>query len=138
MVLYSTTRKQYSAEAELTVDYGASYQRNYASHTHKAAPQLYKVPPEEHAAPLSIGARWPRLPGWHNPDMQPTCRPAFKKGGKGGRSILVCRDDEAVVIRRKQALGIEPAAPQTDLRDKRPLQAKLTAAFAKRKKMGCA
>lgn len=138
MVLYATTRKQYCAGAELTVDYGVSYQRNYASHTHKAAPQLYPIPPEEWMAAVA-GARWPQLPGWHNPDMQPSCRPAFRKGGKGGRSILVCRDDEALVVRRKQALGIEGSAPRTDLRDKRPAhQATLTAVFAKRKKAGCA
>jgi hypothetical protein len=138
MVLYATTRKHYPAETELTVDYGNSYQRNYASHTHRPAPQLYPIPPEESVFPVA-GVRWPRLPGWHNPHMQPSRRPAFQKGGKNGRSILVCPDDDALVARRKQALGIVAMAPQTDLRDKRPAhQPTLTAVFAKRKKAGCA
>ncbi len=130
MVLYHATRRQYSVEAELTVDYGLSYQRNYSSASHKATPDLYPLPAEE-VCPTHCGkACWPKLPGWHNPEMQPLKRPAFHKQ-PGREAILVCADDAALVFRRKAALGIDSSAPRDH---ERVDPTTITSMFAKRKR----
>jgi len=139
MVLYCTTRKAYPASAELTVDYGVSYQRNYPSAKHKPAPQLYRVPAEVPCTAAGGAARWPNVPGWHNPELQPAARPAFCKA-RGGGAISVCRDDESLVRMRKAALGIETAAPCTATKEKksdvrREPQGTITSMFAKRKRI---
>ena len=43
-MLYVTTRKAYDCSAELTVDYGPSYARDYPSGAHKPRPKLYPIP----------------------------------------------------------------------------------------------
>lgn len=111
MVAYMTTRRTYDLEAELTVDYGASYQRSYHSGTHRArsaGSQLYEIPTSEVSADVAAAAHFPVLPGWWNPRQQPQTRPAFRVE-RGGR--VVCVDDLPWLVEmRKRALGLLPPA----------------------------
>jgi hypothetical protein len=51
MVLYASTRKAYGLQQELTVDYGKSYMRNYASGLHRpSCKELTPAPPERLSA----------------------------------------------------------------------------------------
>ena len=107
MVLYATTRRSYEASKELTVDYGKSYMRDYASGAHRAAPQLatlYAVPRDRLSTAQKSTARWPTLPGWFNPTDQPQARPAFKVDAASGAVALVA-DQAEIVKARKAALG---------------------------------
>jgi len=140
MVLYCTTRKAYREGSEISVDYGVSYSRDYASSKHRATPALYKVPSDEMCPRDCARARWPQLPGWHNPDMQPRRRPLFRKDASCGGAILVCPDDPALVRRRKQALGIddEAAAEPLGTPPKQrlpPAPPSIATVFAKRKRV---
>lgn len=111
MVLYESMRKKYDLGVELSVDYGKSYRRNYNSHTHRGQLPLYRIPPDQfHPETLEQG-RFPEVPGWFNPALQPRERPAFRWGARG--AIVVCDDVEEVVQRRKYALGLStiPRSP---------------------------
>jgi hypothetical protein len=111
MVVYMTTRKAYSHEAELTVDYGASYSRNYSSCKHPVQRPLYDVPRDAVSAEVMRTARFPTLPGWWNPQLQPTERPAFQLVKGRGGTVVECVDDLPWLVKaRKRALGLLPAA----------------------------
>ena len=111
MVVYMTTRKAYSPEAELTVDYGASYSRNYSSCKHPVQRPLYDVPRDAVSAEATRTARFPALPGWWNPQLQPAERPAFQLVKGRGGTVVECVDDLPWLVQaRKRALGLLPAA----------------------------
>ena len=61
--------RRYSLDEELTVDYGASYSRNYPSGKHRASggAPLYAIPRDSVGAAALRAARFPSLPGWWNP-----------------------------------------------------------------------
>lgn len=107
MVFYATTRRHYPSELELTVDYGKSYVRDYPSGQHKAAVKAPQAPKDALGAYQLISARWPKIPGWFNPQKQPQRRPAFRVGPRG--EVFVCSDDPQVVQAQKDAL--EPTTP---------------------------
>ena len=111
MVVYMTTRKAYSPEAELTVDYGASYSRNYSSCKHPVQRPLYDVPRDVVSAEATRTARFPALPGWWNPQLQPAERPAFQLvKERNGKTVVECVDDLPWLVQaRKRALGLLPA-----------------------------
>ena len=105
MILYIGTRGSYSLEHELTVDYGKSYSRDYASGCHKATVwPLDLVPPE--AIDASAPADWPDLPGWFNPRRQPCRRPAFEMTQPGG-TTRVCADEPAIVAAQRYRNGVD-------------------------------
>ena len=128
MVMYMTTRRSYTPEVELTVDYGKSYTRDYASGGHRpSCPRLYVMPTERLTASQLAKPEWPSLPGWFNPLRQPPHRPAFaiedSSGGseeedEGGRcsSITVVPDEPSVVAARRAALGLPRAGKEQDAR----------------------
>jgi hypothetical protein len=104
MVLYASTRKAYGLQQELTVDYGKSYMRNYASGLHRpSCKELTPAPPERLSAAQLLRPNFPQLPGWFNPHRQPTQRPAFRIGADG---VRVCEDDPSLVRARLGALGL--------------------------------
>jgi hypothetical protein len=110
MVLYVTTRRSYSLEHELTVDYGTSYARHYFSGSHLPTVRpLYTIPPE--TIDVSAPASWPNLQGWFNPKRQPMRRPAFEEilphcHGSEPR-ICVLPDEPELVATCKAALERE-------------------------------
>jgi hypothetical protein len=115
MVLYATTRKAYELGKELTVDYGRSYARDYASGAHK--PNVRSLPTAAaiaqkvgtgSAAAQPIMSSWPQIPGWFNPAQQPASRPAFRLDATTGAAALV-PDDPAVVRANREAAGLPPA-----------------------------
>jgi hypothetical protein len=105
MVMYVTTRKSYAHGSELTVDYGRSYARDYASGVHKPAIKKlnYSIPRDAITPAQRAKLSWPDMPGWFNPKQQPPRRPAFAIGPAG--KVTVCADDPSVVRARKTALG---------------------------------
>ena len=105
MVMYATTRKHYPPSQELTIDYGQKYRRDYPSHKHRAVEPPYRPPRDKLRPEHLLGARWPSLPGWFNPKLQPVRRPAFRLAPKTDE-IVVCPDDVEVVRARKLALGV--------------------------------
>ena len=105
MVMYATTRKHYPPSQELTIDYGQKYRRDYPSHKHRAVEPPYRPPRDKLRPEHLLGARWPSLPGWFNPKLQPVRRPAFRLAPKTDE-IVVCPDDAEVVRARKLALGV--------------------------------
>ena len=116
MVMYASTRRAYDPSHELTVDYGRSYARDYCSGTHKAqvssAHPLSLPTKGDEFSPLQLSrAKWPQLPGWFNPAMQPERRPAFAL--KTGGVPTVVSDDPALVRARKAASEAATGAKTT-------------------------
>lgn len=118
MLMYASTCKRYAPEVELTVDYGKSYQRSYASGGHRPSHRrpLYMLPPD--SIDVAAPAQWPHLPGWFNPRRQPSRRPAFATAPDG--TICVCADDPSVVAAaRREALGDETETGHVEVPDAR-------------------
>jgi hypothetical protein len=131
MVVYCAARRAYPLEQELTVDYGRSYRREYASGEHKpharfAAARTAAAAAGQSAAAAALrahaaggeafaaGARdeWPTsLRGWWNPLKQPLGRPAFRLA-RGGRVALL--DDLPHLVAAQRALSAPCEARRAD------------------------
>ena len=116
MVCYASTRKSYSCQQELTVDYGRCYLRHYASGVHKPVREASRgpktlacEPAEQLSASQLSQPRFPSLPGWFNPRRQPISRPLFERDTRTG-AVSVCADDPLLVSARRAALGL-PTPP---------------------------
>ena len=72
---------------------------------------LYDVPRDALSPEVARTARFPALPGWWNPQLQPAERPAFQLVKGRGGTVAECVDDLPWLVQaRKRALGLPPAA----------------------------
>lgn len=125
MVVYLAARRSYPLSDELTVDYGRSYKREYATGCRKphaafaqlrAAAGAAAAPAAREAAALLAAAaagreafapgcadEWPHsLRGWWNPSKQPVHRPAFEQGRDGWLRLL---QDQPHLVQARRVLA---------------------------------